>query len=293
MYSGAVSFPLRAGPVAIVSQSGELPQRIFGAHELPSAGIPLCDLLWQCVGHDGRGSVSCLVDNSEVEVIAGIIESLTKPQLLFDAAQRARERRKSIVFFQPGRSEVGQAMIRSHTGALVRDSEVLAAFLRRCGIVQIESYDTFIETIELLGWRRGTTSSRANSLSSLAAAAAPPLLPTHWMAQTYRSLSLPRKRWNASAQQCPTSVASTTRSTARAPFMTIPICCPHSWRRWWQIRATQLLLARSVRVQAPSRCSELPVLSRIPPRPRVAPLLCSSQGAPWWTAQARARAAAQ
>ena len=40
-------------------------------------------------------------------------------------------------------------MVRSHTGALVRDNAVLAAFLRQCGIVQVETYDTFVETIEL------------------------------------------------------------------------------------------------------------------------------------------------
>ena len=150
MYSGAVSFPLRAGPVAIVSKSGGL------CHNAFSPLMNYRQLGFRYVISCGNASVttvedyvSYLVDDSKVEVIAGIIESLTKPQLLFDAAQRARESRKSIVFFQPGRSEVGQAMIRSHTEVLVRDSEVLAAFLRRCGIVQIESYDTFIETIEV------------------------------------------------------------------------------------------------------------------------------------------------
>jgi acetate---CoA ligase (ADP-forming) len=153
LYSGTVSFPLRPGPVAIVSQSGGLGHNAF------SPLINHRQLGFRYVISCGNASnttvedyVSHLVDDPEINIIAGIIETLTKPQLLFEAAQRARERRKTLVFFQPGRSKVGQAVVRSHTGALVRDCEVLAAFLRRCGIVQIDNYDTFVEAIELLAW---------------------------------------------------------------------------------------------------------------------------------------------
>ena len=66
------------------------------------------------------------------------------------AARRAHAQKKSLVFFQVGTSATGQAMIRSHTGALAGNTEILRAFLRRCGIVQADSYDQFVETIELL-----------------------------------------------------------------------------------------------------------------------------------------------
>ena len=150
MYSGAISFPLRPGPVAIVSQSGGLCHNAFsplmnhrglGFNYVISCGNASITTVEDYVSH--------FVDDPEIEMIAGIIESLIKPELLFDAAQRARAQKKSILFYQPGRSDVGRATVRSHTGAMVRDSEVLAAFLRRCGIVQIDSYDTFVESIEL------------------------------------------------------------------------------------------------------------------------------------------------
>jgi acyl-CoA synthetase (NDP forming) len=150
LYTGVISFPLRPGPVAIVSQSGGLCQSAFSPlmnyRQLGFSYVISCGNASVTTIED---YVSHLVDDPEVEVIAGVIESLKKPELLFDAAQRARKRRKSIVFYQLGRSDVGRAMVKSHTGALVRDSEVLAAFLRRCGIVQVESYETFVETIEL------------------------------------------------------------------------------------------------------------------------------------------------
>ena len=40
-------------------------------------------------------------------------------------------------------------MTRSHTGALAGNAEILAAFLRRCGIVQAGGYDEFVETVAL------------------------------------------------------------------------------------------------------------------------------------------------
>ena len=150
MYSGAISFPMRSGPVAIVSQSGGLCQNAFaplmnyrqlGFSYVISCGNAAITTVEDYVNH--------FVDDPEIEVIVGIIESLSKPQLLFNAAQRARAQRKSIIFYQPGRSDIGRATVRSHTGALVSDSEVMAAFLRRCGIVQVDSYDTFVESIEL------------------------------------------------------------------------------------------------------------------------------------------------
>ena len=150
LYSGGVSFPLRSGPVALVSQSGGLGHNAFSPlmnHRFLGFGyVVSCGNASVTAVED---YVSHFVDDPDIEVIACIIETLTKPGLLFDAAQRARARRKSIVMFQPGRSTAGQEMVRSHTGALVRDNAVLAAFLRQCGIVQVETYDTFVETIEL------------------------------------------------------------------------------------------------------------------------------------------------
>ncbi|WP_198164838.1 acetate--CoA ligase family protein [Rhodoplanes sp. Z2-YC6860] len=152
MYSGPISFPLQPGPVAIVSQSGGLGHNAFsplmnhrrlGFSYVISCGNATATGVEDYVDH--------FVDDPDVQVIACVIESLSKPELLFEAAQRARRARKSILFYQPGRSAAGQATVRSHTGALVGNSDILAAHLRRCGIVQTESYDTFIETIELFG----------------------------------------------------------------------------------------------------------------------------------------------
>src|SRR5581483_9316328 len=89
------------------------------------------------------------VADPDVKVIAAIVEDLKNPRKLESVAAAARSREKPVVFVQIGRSAAGKVMTQSHTGALAGNSDIVAAFLRRCGIVQAESYDEFIETVAL------------------------------------------------------------------------------------------------------------------------------------------------
>src|SRR5258705_441091 len=94
-------------------------------------------------------AASDILDDPDVTVVAAVVEELKNPQKLIGLAAKANARRKSLVLFQAGRSAAGRIMVQSHTGALAGNAEILAAFLRRCGIVQVERYDEFVETVEL------------------------------------------------------------------------------------------------------------------------------------------------
>ena len=93
--------------------------------------------------------VEYFLRDASVNVIVIMVEALTNPQKLKRLAYEARTQRKSILLFQAGRTAAGQALTRSHTGALAGDSAILAAFLRRYGIVQVDTYEELVETIEL------------------------------------------------------------------------------------------------------------------------------------------------
>src|SRR5262249_56807790 len=88
-------------------------------------------------------------EDAEIGVIAIVVEARNAPRRLLDLARAAHARRKSMLLFQAGRSAAGQVLTRSHTGALASDAEILAAFLRRCGIMQVDSLDELTEAIEL------------------------------------------------------------------------------------------------------------------------------------------------
>jgi acyl-CoA synthetase (NDP forming) len=149
-FSGPLAQPLRPGPVAIVSQSGGLGANVFAPlmtdREIGFSHFVSCG---NQIGATIEDYVEYFIDDPDVTVIAAVIEQLKNPRKLLRVARLAQARRKSLVFFQAGRSAAGRIMVQSHTGALVGNSEILAAFLRRCGIVQVDRYDEFVETIAL------------------------------------------------------------------------------------------------------------------------------------------------
>ncbi len=149
-FSGPIPRPLRVGSVAIVSQSGGLGASAFtplmADRELGFAYFVSCG---NQLGATIEDFVAYFVDDTDVDVIAIVVEGLKNPQKLATLARKAHAQRKSLLLYQAGRSAAGQAMIRSHTGALAGNAEVLAAFLRRCGIVQVTNFDVFVETIAL------------------------------------------------------------------------------------------------------------------------------------------------
>ena len=149
-FSSGLPKPLRHGPVALVSQSGGLGMTaltpLMTDRELGFAYFVSCG---NQLGATVEDFVEAFAQDAAVSVIAIIIESLKDPRKLREVSRAAILQGKSIVLFQSGQSAAGQIMIQSHTGALASDSAVLAAFLRRCGIVQVETFDHFVETIEL------------------------------------------------------------------------------------------------------------------------------------------------
>ena len=149
-YSGKLPKPLRKGSVALVSQSGGLGANVFtplmSERQLGFSHVISCG---NQIGASIEDYIEYLVQDPDVRVVAAIIESLRKPNKLLKISQMAHARNKSLLFFQAGRSAVGQVMTQSHTGALAGDAEILDAHLRRCGIVRAETYDEFVEAIEL------------------------------------------------------------------------------------------------------------------------------------------------
>jgi acetyltransferase len=149
-YSGPLSPTLRPGPVAIVSQSGGLGANVFAPlmsdRQLGFSHFVSCG---NQIGTTIEDYVEYFVDDPEITVVAAVIEELKNPHKLIAVAQRANAQRKTLVLFHAGHSAAGRTMVQSHTGALAGNAEITAAFLRRCGIVQVDRYDHLVEAVEL------------------------------------------------------------------------------------------------------------------------------------------------
>src|SRR6476660_2468300 len=104
-YSGPLARPLRAGPVAIVSQSGGLGANVFAPlmtdRELGFSHFVSCG---NQIGATIEDYVEYFVDDPDVTVIAAVIEQLKNPRKLLRVARLAHARRKSLLLFQAGRS---------------------------------------------------------------------------------------------------------------------------------------------------------------------------------------------
>jgi acyl-CoA synthetase (NDP forming) len=145
---------LPAGGVSIVSQSGTMlgtvlsrgAARGFGFAKLVSVGNE-ADL--------GVGElVELLAADADTQVILLFLETIRDATRLAAAARNAHAAGKPVVAYKLGRSALGEALARSHTGALAGADATLDAYFRDCSILRVDMLETLIEVTPLLTGRK-------------------------------------------------------------------------------------------------------------------------------------------
>ncbi len=152
---------LPAGGTSIVSQSGTMlgtvlsrgAARGLGFSKMVSVGNE-CDL--------GVGEiVDLLAEDPETQVILLFLETVRDAPRLAVAARKAHAAGKPVVVFKLGRSELGSALAKSHTGALAGTDAAMDAFFRASGILRVEMLETLIEIAPLVAGRKPVPLDRA------------------------------------------------------------------------------------------------------------------------------------
>ena len=143
-----------AGPLAIISQSGSMTGglvsrglgRGVGFSKIVSVGNE-CDL--------SVGEVAdWLVDDADTGAILLFIETLRFAPRLAHAARRAVAAGKPVIAYKLGRSDVGQDLAASHTGAMTGADEVADAFFHAHGILRVDCLETLFEIPTMLAGQR-------------------------------------------------------------------------------------------------------------------------------------------
>ena len=138
------------GPLAIVSQSGSMTGGLLsrglgrgaGFSKLVSVGNE-CDI--------GVGEIAdLLVDDPHTGAILLFMETLRDADHLAHAARRAFAAGKPVVVYKLGRSEVGQDLAASHTGAMAGADEVADAFFRAHGMLRVDTLENLFELPALI-----------------------------------------------------------------------------------------------------------------------------------------------
>ena len=141
---------LRTGNWAVVSQSGSLIGALLSRAD--ARGIGFSRLI--SVGNEvdlAVGEIAdLLVDDPKTKAILLFMETLRDGDQLARAARRAHEAGKPVIAYKLGRSDIGQELAKSHTGAIAGSDATFDAFCRRHGIARVSMFESLIDVPSLL-----------------------------------------------------------------------------------------------------------------------------------------------
>ena len=163
---------IKPGPLAIVSQSGSMMGGLLSRGL--GRGVGFSKLV--SVGNEadlGVGEVTdCIVDDPHTGAILLFMETIRDADRLAHAARRAVAAGKPVIVYKLGRSEVGQDLAASHTGAMAGVDEVADAFFRAHGMLRVDTLENLFELPALLAGRKPARRHRVAVMTTTGGGAA-------------------------------------------------------------------------------------------------------------------------
>ncbi len=151
---------LRTGSWGLVSQSGSLIGALLSRAD--ACGIGFSRLI--SVGNEvdlAVGEIADLmVDDPKTKAIILFMETLRDGDRLAHAARRAHAAGKPVIVYKLGRSDIGQELAKSHTGAIAGSDATFDAFCRRHGIARVSMFESLVDVPALLIDRPPPTGKR-------------------------------------------------------------------------------------------------------------------------------------
>ena len=153
-FGGALGDPqIKAGPVAIVSQSGGVGLSMM-AH-LQSMGLG-CNYLVSCGNETDLTLlefVDHMLDRDDVDIVVVYIESTLDGKGLREIGRRALAAGKPILMMKTGNSGASRRAASSHTGRLTADYELFRMTFREGGFIEVAELDelVYIAKVALAG----------------------------------------------------------------------------------------------------------------------------------------------
>lgn len=137
-----------ASGVAIIAQSSNIAINMT----MQARGLPLAYVV--AAGNQAQTGVadiaSALLDDKRVTAIGLYLEGFGDIRALEAFAQKAARLAKPLVALKVGRSEGSRAAAKTHTASLAGSAAASSALLRRLGMAEVFSIETFLEALKLL-----------------------------------------------------------------------------------------------------------------------------------------------
>jgi acyl-CoA synthetase (NDP forming) len=144
---------LAAGGLSLVSQSGSLIGALLSHGVVHGTGFS--KLI--SVGNEadlGVGEIAdMMIDDPQTETIILFLETVRDHKTLAAMARRAFAAGKPVITYKLGRSDIGQELAVSHTGAIVGSDQAFDAFVRHHGLARVRNFEALIETPNMLKGR--------------------------------------------------------------------------------------------------------------------------------------------
>ena len=156
---------LPAGGVSVVSQSGTMLGTVLSRGAARGQGFAKL----VSVGNEADLGVGELVEllaaDVDTRVILLFLETVRDAARLAAAARKAHAAGKPVAAYKLGRSALGEAAARSHTGALAGTDAALDAYFRDCGIVRVDMLEALLEIPPLLAGRKPLSLARPGKVA--------------------------------------------------------------------------------------------------------------------------------
>lgn len=160
------------GGLAIVSQSGSMMGGLMSRGL--GRGVGFSKLI--SVGNEadlGVGELAgLLVDDPHTDAILLFMETIRDAPHLADAARRAYAVNKPVIVYKLGRSEVGQDLAASHTGAMAGTDEAVDAFFKAHAMLRVDTLEALFELPALVKGRKPNKQHRVAAMTTTGGGAA-------------------------------------------------------------------------------------------------------------------------
>src|SRR5215813_4493010 len=141
---------LRTGNWGLVSQSGSLIGALLSRADARGIGFSRLISVGNEVDLKVGEIADMMVDDPTTKAILLFMETLRDGDRLAHAARRAHAAGKPVIAYKLGRSDIGQELAKSHTGAIAGSDATFDAFCRRHGIARVSMFESLVDVPTLL-----------------------------------------------------------------------------------------------------------------------------------------------
>jgi acyl-CoA synthetase (NDP forming) len=140
------AIPGSRGPLGLISQSGTITERLTECAYSLGIGTDKAVSVGNEAGLSNLDFLEFMGGEKDISVIALYIESLRDGRRFFELA-RTISKKKPIIVFRGGKTEVGARTAASHTGGMAGSTVIWEAFFRQTGVIQVDSLDECMDAV--------------------------------------------------------------------------------------------------------------------------------------------------